>query len=302
MVRVSVRQVLLLALGVLAVSFSAIFIRLAHAPALSIALYRNAISAGLVVPPMLVLRRSEVKGLSRTQIALALLAGAILAAHFALWISSLSRTTIAASVVLVTTSPIFVAVGTRVLFGDRISRRALAGILAAVAGAGVVSGGGFALSGRAFQGDLLALGGAVAAAGYFLAGRHLRRDLSLLTYVGLVYASCSIVLVPMALADHAPLTGFAPSTWGWFVLMAMVPQMLGDTVFNYLLKDIDATLVAVAIMGEPVGSTVLALAFFGEAPPWTAVVGGAVVLVGIYVAVTAQARAARPAEVAVPLE
>ena len=302
MVLVSTRQVLLLALGVVAVSFSAIFIRLSHAPALSIALYRNAISAAIVLPPMLVLRRAEVKRLTRTQLALALLAGAILAAHFALWISSLSRTTIAASVVLVTTSPVFVAVGARVLFGERISRRALGGILVAVAGAGVVSGGGFSLSGRAFQGDILALLGAVAAAGYFLAGRHLRQDLSLLAYVGLVYASCTIALVPMALAGHAPLAGFPPSTWGLFLLMAIVPQMLGHTVFNYLLKDVDATLVAIAIMGEPVGSTLLALVFFAEVPPWTAVAGGALILAGIYVAVTVQARMVRPTGVAVPLE
>lgn len=291
----SVRNAVLLVVGVVAVSFSAIFIRLAHAPALTIALYRNAFSAAIVVPAMLATRRAELRAIPRERFGVAAVAGVFLAVHFAVWISSLSRTTIAASVVLVTTSPIFVAIGARALFGDRIGRATLAGILVGVAGAGVVAGGGFALSGRAASGDLLALAGSIAAAAYFLAGRHLRREMSALTYVGLVYTVCAVVLLPLAVVGHARLTGFPARTWGLFVLMALVPQMLGHTVFNYLLRDVDATVVAISILGEPIGSTLLALAFFGEVPPWTAVAGGLLIVVGIYVAVTGQ-RGERRAE------
>ena len=290
----SIRNAALLTTGVIAVSFSAIFIREAHAPALTVALYRNAFSAALVVPVALARRRRELRTLTRGQVVIALGSGALLAVHFGTWIASLSYTTIAASVVLVTASPILVAAASARLFGERTGRTALIGILAGVVGAAVVSGGDlFVLSPRAAGGDLLAVAGAVAAAGYFVAGRRLRQDVSLLTYVALVYTTCAMLLWPAALISGARLTGFPARTWGLFVLMALVPQMLGHTVFNYLLRDVSATVVAISIMGEPVGSTLLALAFFGEVPPWTAVAGGALILAGIYVAVTAQGRERR---------
>jgi drug/metabolite transporter (DMT)-like permease len=297
---VPLRQVALLTIGVVAVSFSAIFIRQAHAPALTVALYRNAISAAMVLPLAAWLRRGELRTLAPRRLGIAVLAGAILAAHFATWISSLSYTSIAASVVLVTTSPILVAAASRILYGERIFRATMAGILVGVAGAGIVSGGGFAISSRAAWGDLLALAGAAAAGGYFVAGRHLRQEVSLLTYVALVYTTCTLVLLPVVALSGTRLSGFPPKTWGLFVLMAVVPQMLGHTVFNYLLKDVQATIVAISIMGEPIGSTLLALAFFGETPPWTAVAGGVLILAGIYFAVTAQARGRRT--IPVPVE
>jgi drug/metabolite transporter (DMT)-like permease len=117
-----------------------------------------------------------------------------------------------------------------------------------------------------------------------------------------VYPTCALLLLPMALAGGARLSGFDAKTWAMFVLLAVVAQGFGHTVFNYLLRDVEATVVAISVMGEPVGSALLALAFFGEVPPWTAVAGGALVLAGIYVAVTAQARERRRPPVALPLE
>jgi drug/metabolite transporter (DMT)-like permease len=300
----SYRNGVLLAIGVVAVSFSAIFIRIADAPSLTIALYRNAFSAAILLPILLTGRRKELRELTRNQFGIAFLAGAMLALHFAVWISSLSYTTVAASVVLVTASPIFVAMGSRALFGEQVARGAVAGILVGLAGAVIVSGGDFAVSGRAAGGDGLALAGALAAAGYFLAGRRLRQDVSLLTYVGLVYAITAVLLFPPALVAGVKLTGFSGKTWSMFVLQALVPQMLGHTIFNYLLKDMDATTVAIAILGEPIGSTLLAMAFFQEIPPWTAVLGGVLILAGIYAAVTSQARGrrGRPQPIAVPME
>jgi len=288
---VTFRQVVLLAVAVVAVSFSAIFIRLAHAPSLTIALYRNAFAAAVMLPLAIVRRPDEFRALTRRQLTIAMGSGAVLAVHFATWISSLSYTTIAASVVLVTASPILVAAAERLLFGEKTARRAMAGILVGLAGVAVISGGDlFVLSRRAAGGDLLALAGAAAGGAYFVAGRTLRREMSLLAYTGVVYATCAALLIPAALMAGARLGGFPAKTWVLLVLMAVIPQTLGHTVFNYLLKEVSATVVAIAVMGEPVGATLLGLAFFGETPPWTAVAGGALVLAGIYVALTAHGR------------
>jgi drug/metabolite transporter (DMT)-like permease len=304
--RMQPRHALLLLVGVVAVSFSAIFIRLAEAPALTIAFYRTGIAAALLLPFAATRRRAELRALSRKKLGIALLAGAMLALHFAVWITSVEYTTIAASVVLVTTQPIFVAGFSWMLFGDRIRRLVLAGILLALLGAAVISGGDLVSPSRprAVEGDLLALAGAITAAAYFVAGRHLRREVSLPVYAGLAYATCAVILLPMALLSGAELTGFPAETWGLFLLMALVPQMLGHTVFNYLLRHVDATVVAVTVMGEPVGATLLGLAIFGESPPGSALLGGALILVGIYVAITRQARGrgVPSEEVAVPME
>jgi drug/metabolite transporter (DMT)-like permease len=289
----SPRQVVWLVVGIVAVSFAVIFIREARAPALAIAFYRNAMAAAVLLPLAALRRRDELLGLSRRRLAVAAMAGALLALHFALWIPSVKLTTIAASVVLVTSSPIFVAAGSRALFGERVAPAAVAGILLGLFGAAVVSGGDVRVSSRAVAGDLLALGGAVAVAGYFLAGRRLRPDVSLLTYVGVVYAACALLLLPVCLLSGSRLSGYDGRTWAMLALLAIVPQGIGHTVFNYLLRDVSATVVAVSVMGEPIGSTLLALAFFGEVPPWTAVLGGLLILAGIYLAVTAEGRARR---------
>jgi drug/metabolite transporter (DMT)-like permease len=280
----------LLTLGVVAVSFSAVLIRWADTPGLSIALYRDAIAAAMVVPLALLRHRHELARLTRRQVLLAVTSGAMLAAHFATWIPSLSYTTVAASVVLVTTQPVWTALAGRAL-GERMPRAALGGIAVAMVGAGVVSVGDFTVSSRAAFGDALALVGAVTAAGYFLVGRNLRQELSLVPYVAIVYTSCAVLLVPVVAIAGQPFTGFPARTWGLFVLMALVPHIMGHTVFNYLLRHIEATVVAIAIMGEPVGASLLALAFFGEVPRWTAVAGGALILAGIYAAITRSRRA-----------
>jgi drug/metabolite transporter (DMT)-like permease len=160
-----------------------------------------------------------------------------------------------------------------------------------------VSGGDLAISGRAAIGDLEALVGAVAAAGYLLAGRRLRQDVSLLSYSALVYATCAVLLLPASLVGGARLTGFSGRTWAMLALLALVPQLIGHTTFNYLLKEMSATLVAVPVMGEPVVSALLALAFFGEIPPWTAVGGGALILAGVYVAMAGGSRERRDAAI-----
>jgi drug/metabolite transporter (DMT)-like permease len=292
------RNAALLVLGVLAVSISAPLIRLADAPPLAVAFYRNLFAAAVLLPIVAARHRHEVRALGRGDAGGLVLAGALLALHFATWIPSVTLTTVAASTVLVTTQSVWAAAGSRLFFGERIPGPAIAGIAVALAGSVVISGADFAVSAQAFVGDLLALAGAVTAAGYLLVGSRLRRRLSLPTYAGIVYATCAALLLPAILLTGTPLAGFEPKVWLMFGLLALGPQILGHTVFNYLLREVDATIVAVAIMGEPVGASLLALVLFGEVPTVAALLGGALILVGIYVAVTAQAR--RP--VAAPVE
>ena len=289
----SPRTVSLLVLGVLAVSFSAILIRLADAPPLTIALYRNAIAVALLLPFTLARKRSELRSMSRKDWLLCVMAGTFLAAHFALWIPSLGYTSVAASTVLVTTQPVWVAVGSYLFLRERLRPAAAVGIAVALAGTAVVSGGDFGLSPRAALGDALALAGAITAAAYFVTGRDVRKRLSLLTYVGVVYATCALLLVPVVAIAGQPFLDVRWQDWLLFLGMAVGPQILGHTVFNFLLRDVEATVIAVAVMGEPVGASLLALAIFGEAPRWTAIVGGALILVGVYAAITAQGRLRR---------
>jgi drug/metabolite transporter (DMT)-like permease len=289
--------VALLVLGVVAVSTSAPMIRLADAPPLAVAFFRNALAAAVLLPVALVGRRRELVQISRGEVAALAVAGGLLAAHFAAWIPSVSLTTVAASTVLVTSQPVWAAAGGRLLFGERIAGGAVAGIALALAGAGLISGFDFALSAKAFAGDLLALLGAVTAAGYLLAGRRLRQRLSLPTYAAVVYGVCALLLLAAMVLTGTPVTGYEPRVWLLFGLMAAGPQILGHTVFNYLLREVDATVVAVAIMGEPVGASLLALALFGEVPPVSALLGGVLILGGIYVAVVAQSRGRQVAPV-----
>jgi len=274
------------------VAFSSILIRAADAPPLSVAFYRNLIAALILLPIALARHRDEFRALDRRGWATALLSGTLLAVHFALWIPSLSYTTVAASTVLVTTTPVWVALFGRAM-GETVTRRTVIGIGFALGGAIVVSGGDYRVSAEAAFGDLLALGGAIAAAGYLLAGRSLRQRISLTTYTGTAYSTTAAILALVLLVSGEPFTGFEPRVWLLFLLMALIPQIGGHTVFNYLLGHVEAGTVAIAVTGEPVMASILALAIFGEVPGWPAVAGGILILVGIYVTISAQARTTR---------
>ncbi len=280
----------LLALAVLAVSSSAILIRLADAPALAISFYRCAMAAAVLLPIALVRHGAEVRSLGRRQWVVALTSAAALAAHFALWVPSLSYTSVAASTVLVTSSPVWVALVGRLTVGERVTRLGVAGITLSLAGAAVISWGDASVSARAALGDALALGGAVAAAAYVLAGRDLRQRMSLSTYAGIVYTGAAALLGAAMLVTDTRFTGYPPEVWGLFALMTLGPQLLGHTVFNYLLAHVEASVVAISVTAEPVGASLLALAAFGEVPSVAAIAGGALILSGIYVAIAGQPR------------
>ena len=271
-----------LALGVSAVSSGAVLIRLAEAPSLTIAAYRLAIAAIIVVPIGVIVEWHALAGLTRRQWGLVFLSAACLAAHFTFWITSLEHTSVASSVVIVTSNPILVAIGAALLLRERSSARVLAGIGVALVGGVVIALGDWGLGDRRLFGDMLALLGAVAAAGYFIAGRSLRERLGIFGYVAPVYGAAAVLQVGIVLVTGTDLTGFSAETYGWLVLLALLPQLLGHSSLNWSLGYLPATLVATAVMMEPVGASLLAWLVLDEAPPVASVAGGALVLGGVF--------------------
>jgi drug/metabolite transporter (DMT)-like permease len=285
------RDLGLLGLGIVAVSFSSILVRAAgndDAPVFAIAFYRCAFAGAILVPLAWARHRDEVVALTRRQWGLALLSGLVLSGHFATWIPSISLTTVAASAVLVQTQPVWVALFGRFV-GERTSRLGIVGIGVAIAGTLVISGGGFEAGSRAAAGDLLAIAGALFGAVYVLLGRNLRPSISLVTYTGIVYTTSAVALAGVMVVTSTPFTGFSPKVWGLFLLITLGPQFGGHTVFNYLLGHLRASVVSVALLAEPVGAAILALLLLDEVPPVSTVVGGAIVLVGVFIAIRAEA-------------
>ena len=278
--------------GVVAVSFAAIFIRLAEAPSLVIAAYRLTL-ASLIVAPVGFLRCwGEVKRLGKQDLLYAVLSGLLLSLHFALWIASLNYTTVASSVVFVTTNPLFVGIASHLFTQDRVTRLMFGGIVLAVLGGMVIGWDDLALGGEALWGDFLALLGAMMAAGYFMAGRRLRPKMSLLAYISIVYSMAAIVAVLMCVLTKQSFVGYSPQTYLMFVLLAVVPQIIGHSSFNWALKHVSAAVVAVTILGEPVGSTILAYFILNEVPTLVKIGGAALILSGIYFSIRDE-RAAR---------
>jgi len=293
---------LVLVAGILAVSTASIFVRFAQggADSLVIAAGRLAIATAVLAPLALARHGAALRALSRRDLALALGAGALLAVHFGSWIASLALTSVLQSVVLVATTPLWVAVLAPAALGERLSRGVALGLLLAVAGGAVMAAGGAAADAAGGPGDLrggaLALLGAFAMAGYLLVGRGLRARLALVPYVFVVYGAAAVTLALAVLATGRPLAGIEPRTWGWIALLALVPQLVGHTSFNWALRHMKATPVAVVLFGEPVGAALLAFAVLGERPGAVRLAGAAVILAGVFLAARAGTAEAAPAE------
>ena len=285
-----------LTVGVLAVSTASVFIRYAQrdAPSLVIAAWRLTIAAVVLVAPVLGKHRAELRALSRRDVVLALVSGTFLAIHFATWISSLAYTTVASSVVLVTTTPLWVGLLSPLVLGESLTMPIVAGMAATLVGGTLIGVGdacsglacdwGAAFAGGALWGDFLALAGAWAAAGYFLIGRRLRAKTSLLVYIGLTYGMAAVVLDVLVALSGLPVFGYRPITYVWFILLALVPQLVGHTSFNWALGYLSAAFVAITLLGEPVGSTLLAYLFLHEVPSALTLIGAILILGGIAVA------------------
>lgn len=271
-----------LGIALIVISFASIWIRWADAPAISIAVYRVGLAALMLSPIALSTRRPQLRALTQNDLRYALLGGVCLALHFIFWISSLEFTSVASSVVLVTTNPIFVALGSHFILKESVTLGLVLGIGVSLLGGVLIGYGDFLAGANVLLGDGLALLGALMASAYFLVGRRLRAHTDLLTYVFLVYGAGALVLVAMALFLQQPLLGFRPEAYLWMVLLALGPQLVGHTSFNWALKHLSAGTVAVIILGEPVGSTVLAYFFLREPITLVKALGGVLILVGIY--------------------
>lgn len=274
------RRKALLVAAILAISTGAPFARwAAPAPPIAIAALRVGIAAILLLAAGW-RELGGLRALARKDRPLVLLSGVLLGIHFGSWIASLSFTSTAASVALVCTNPIFAAAfGT--LLGDRVRGRELVGIAIAAGGCAVLAGGDWQAGGDALLGDGLALIGAASAAGYLVVGRRLRASLPLLPYLGVVNAIAAIGLVIAAIALGADLTALPAHSYVACAGAAVVASFVGHSLINAAVRSTPTHLVALAVLGEPIGSSAITWIAFGEQPPLYAALGGAIVLAGI---------------------
>jgi drug/metabolite transporter (DMT)-like permease len=279
-----------LGIGITIVATASIAIRYAQgeAPSLSIAAWRLTLASLMLTPVVLSRHRGELTRLTRSEWTRAVASGFLLALHFAAWITSLELTSVAASVVLVATNPLFVGLLSPLLLKEPVARRMLAGILVAVVGSGILSLGGLGAGADPLMGDLLAVVGAACAAGYMMIGRTLRRKLTLLTYVFVVYGSAATLLLAVALVSRQPLGGFSLPTFGWLLYLALGPQLVGHTSFNWALRYLSATYVTVTLLSEPIGASLLAWILLQEPPTSLELAGGVLILTGIAISSRAE--------------
>ncbi len=271
-----------IAIGLLAVSSGSILVRLApDATPLAAATWRLVVASLVLVPIAWV--RGALRTLRPRDLALAGASGLALALHFTLWFTSLQHTSVASSVLLVSTHPVFVAIGAAVVLRERVGRLTAVGIAVVLLGCAVIGLGDLRSGAQTVMGDLLAVGGGVCFAAYVLIGRSLQRTVPFVDYVAVSYGIAAVAVLVAALALRQPLFGFRPASYGYLVLLALVPQLIGHSTFNWALRHLSASKVSTLVLGEPVGAAILAYAVFGEVPSWQVALGAVTILLGIYV-------------------
>jgi drug/metabolite transporter (DMT)-like permease len=287
--------------AILAVSTASIFIRFAQsdgAPSLVIAALRLTFASLILAPVVLTRHLKELIRLTQKELLLGAFSGIFLALHFATWISSLEYTSVASSVVFVSTGPLWVALLSPVLLKEHLARTAIIGLGLSLIGGTIIGladactwNAGLScpafqdvLQGRTMLGNLLALAGAWTVTGYLIIGRKLRTHISLVPYIFMVYGFGALALIIiMLIAGNSPF-GYAPKTYAWIFLLAAIPQLIGHSTYNWALKYLPAALVAVTTLGEPIGSAILAFFILNETPSIATLLGGAFILTGIYLA------------------
>ena len=284
------RDTALLVVAVTAVSTSAPLIAATAAPALAIAAWRNLMAGGVLLPVALLTRRREIATLGRRGWGLSLLAGALLAGHFAAWVPSVTLTSVASSTALVATQPVWAALLAR-LDGRLVARRVWTGILVAVAGAAMITGADLSLSARAVAGDLLAVLGGILAAAYVTAGAAVRVRVSTTAYTTVCYSTCAALLVVVCLVFRQPLTGYSGSTWLKLAALTVGAQLLGHSLVNVVLRTTSPTVVSLAILFEAPGAAIIAAVWLDQLPPLSAVPGIVVLLAGLALVIRSGGRA-----------
>ena len=291
--------IIVLIFGVIGISSGSILVRFAQGqdmPSIVIAAWRLTLASAILLPLALTRRRSELKQMSGSSWGLAILSGFMLSLHFACWISSLAYTSVASSTVLVTTAPLWVGLAAPCLLGEQLSRPLKIGIAMAMLGsvligvADVVSLADgrlqfsltqFTNQSNPMLGNGLALIGAITASAYLIIGRRLRFGMSLLSYTAIVYSTAACFLILMALVGGHNLFGYSAVAYLIMVLMALFPQLIGHSSYNWALGYLSAASVSVVVIAEPIGATLLALLIFQEIPNGITIVGSILLLAGI---------------------
>ena len=281
-----------LGMGIVAVSFASILIRWAAAPALSTAFYRLLFASVFFWMTHGQATLKEWRGAAPALLGWSGLSGMALAVHFAAWITSLSLTSVSSSVVLISTTPLWVALGTTFFLRESVRLQFVIGLMVALGGAILISATDAATGQDSLWGDVLAVVGAMAGAVYLMIGRRVQRELNTWAYVTAAYSAAAIALLVWAILAGAPLRGFDGRTYGLFALIALVPQVVGHTSFNWALRYLSAPLVSVMLLGEPLGATMLAYFLLDEELSLAKIVGGGLTLAGVMLAAASE-RAAR---------
>jgi drug/metabolite transporter (DMT)-like permease len=275
-----------LLISIVAVSTASILIRMSESAPLAIASYRLIFSTLILLPFFIGFGSFEkLRSISRRDLLNLVAVGIVLALHFGSWITSLSFTSVSSSVIFVHVDPIFVVAVSHFLFGERIDRQTLLGIAIAFVGATVIALGDAGIGETNLYGDFLALIGALMLGLYILSGRRIRQSLDLVTYVTPVYATSAVALTLGGIATGTKMASLPLREYILFFVIALVPMIFGHTVYNWALKYVEAPIVSISLLGEPVGATILAYLFLGEAPSALSLVGGAITLSGIYLSI-----------------
>ena len=270
-----------IAIGVISVSLSAIFVKLSSAESAVIAFYRMLFSVLVMSPVFLLKYKGELKLLQKRDWLFSIVAGLFLAFHFILWFESLNYTSVASSTVLVTLQPIFAFIGTYLFFKEKVAFQSIVAVIVAISGSLLISWGDFRVSGAALYGDGLALIACAFITGYLLFGQDVRKRLSLMTYTMVVYSVSTITLFFYVLFMGQSFGPYESTDWLLFVMLAIVPNLLGHTLFNWSLKWVSTNAISIAILFEPVGAAILAFFIFNEKLILSQVIGGIIVILGI---------------------
>ncbi len=271
-----------LAIGVFSVSTSAIFVKLSTAEAGVVAFYRMLFSVIIMLPIFFPRYLHELRAITNKDWFYTIIAGIFLAFHFILWFESLNYTSVASSTVLVTLQPLFAFIGTFFFFKEKFSLKAVVCAIVAVLGSIIISWGDFRISGAALYGDFLALAACALITAYLLFGQNVRQRISLITYTFLVYLISSIVLLIYVITiSNDTLYPYPASDWFYFLLLAVVPTLMGHTLFNWSVKWLSTSTISMAILFEPVGAAVLAFYILGEKIMWTQIGGGLIIIISV---------------------
>ena len=277
-------QYVLLGMGVLLLSTSAIFVKMAEAPSGIIAFYRLLFTLAFLVPALLARKkeREQLVHLNGRQLRLAVISGALLAVHWVMWFESLRYTSVASSTVLVSLQPLFSILFGALFLKERVSKWGMVGVFLAIFGSAIIGWGDFQVSGAAFWGDVLSFASAGVISLHFLFGQLLRREMDVLPYTVVCYTASTVCLAIYALAAGQSFSGYSCQTWGCFLGLALFATVGGQCVFNLLLKYLPASAVTMGILGEPVGTIILAFFIFGESITLQQTAGMLLILGGLW--------------------